>query len=505
MTDRFCKYHSATIPIPEPPRIVPIQPWIQDDSIDLNKNHLTTTIHPNKDTIKQFRRKFGIITGDQIDPEDSLIEDIKLIDLNNDDVEMKKSATNKRCDHNLQNQLQRMQNDIRNQLTKLHEKSNDSNRSTSDNLENNCLISTTPKQLFECIRKQDERLDLINKKIDQLIRLQQSSTIKQQIEQSICTTTIQQKSNHHNCMKKKSLSSEESPCSSSSINSSSTQSYLDSSIEKVRKDLHDSIRLKRNQQQTKVKQFLQSPIKSNKLQQILNDPPENENEFYTTILSEVNSILVRNGSVSTSTPLSKSKPRHPRQLLRTEQSIYIQRLASKYCMDDNDNDNYDDGENDLNKIDNHYPTKKTNDQIILESIRMTTGGSAMKKVQMTKNKQQQSSPKINYQKFQTNYDRYALSDHNSSIATRNYMDKYGLHIETKKKTNNNPKHHRYKPIIQSNLIENIANNDNDNDDDDEENYHDAKANMETDNHLPPPPPRDRLIDLDLVKKLPKLR
>ncbi|XP_046912552.2 uncharacterized protein LOC124493513 [Dermatophagoides farinae] len=504
MTQRF-PYYNPTMPmIPEPPRVVPIQPWIQDDSIDMDRNHLTTTIHPCKDTLKQLRLKFGIITDNdnRINPDDSLIENIKLIDLNNDNTTTK-STDNKCCRHNnndLQNQLNKLQNNLRNQLIEL--------QTSDDDDHEKCPGSTTPKQLLEYIRKQDERLTMINQKIDQLLQLQKSLTIEQQqqqIERSVqttTTTTIHQKPNHHH-LKKTSLSSEESPSlsSSSSMNSSTTQNYLDSSIEKMRKDLYDSVRLKRHHlQQTKVKQFLQSPPSNKLTTNNDDDRVEKVDEFnYTTMLSEVNSILVRNGSVSTSTPMSKPKrhqqrqqQHHPRQLLRTEQSIYIQRLASKYCMDDNVADNQ------TTKIDND----DDDDEIVLESIRKSTRINTLK---MTKHVQP-PSPKIDYQKFQTNYNRYALSDHNSSIATRNYMDKYGLYIETtmnKHRKSLNPKHNRYKSSI---LIEDV-----DDDDDDDENYLDAKANVSNNTDLQnnrtpaPPPPPDRLIDLDLMKKLPKLK
>lgn len=124
-----------------------------------------------------------------------------------------------------------------------------------------------------------------------------------------------------------------------------------------------------------------------------NSKPDNS-MLYSSILSQVNSVLARNGSKSSSLSLSdENNKKRLNHLYHSQQSIYIKKLASKYEII---NDSLDDIiVNSVNICNQNKPTNKINNNIVDLSI-------------------------VNC---------YGLSERNNSIATRNYLDRYGLIIK----------------------------------------------------------------------------
>lgn len=188
MNDYRSVWATCSPPIPEPPRVkinfsfkieiinsfsfqtVPSKPWISNNSISDENNKLTTIININNQQLKQLRMKYGIITQEShsFNADDSLIENIKLIDL---------KSSSKNIDENdndsIQKKLHSLQSVIREELVKVETLTN-VNKNKCLTCQNCTKQESISKELIDYFRKQDVQLREMNEKINQILNIYQN-------------------------------------------------------------------------------------------------------------------------------------------------------------------------------------------------------------------------------------------------------------------------------------------------------------------------------------------
>lgn len=151
--------------------MVPSKPWISNNNSisddNNNNNKLTTTIRINNQQLKQLRMKYGIITeeSNSINEEDSLIENIRLIDL--------KPTINDNENDTIQKKLHSIQSIIRKELIKVETFTN-VNKNQCTSCQNCSKQETIAKELIDYFQKQDAQLREMNVKINQILNIYQN-------------------------------------------------------------------------------------------------------------------------------------------------------------------------------------------------------------------------------------------------------------------------------------------------------------------------------------------
>ncbi|KAI2796947.1 hypothetical protein BLOT_015589 [Blomia tropicalis] len=568
-----------------------------------NRMPLKTTIHPTDSVLRQLRQRYGVIPVDINDCGYSSDETNKPQIINNKPKSTKTFVKTAK-ENVLRKQMYQVQSDLRMHIEKLQplntstkksksksvteDEETEPNTSTSsgsssgissqesseDKTSCSCktkMLPTQPtnivstrlnqellspssssttehEQMLECIRKQNLQLQQISSQMEQLLRIHQNSDNKA-VNKCKTTNSIKLDNNfdEQSCTKCKKLpSTRKFKHPSAVINVPSSSEFIDSSIERARQAMKKNLQHSASSDEDEPsKQSVDSTKFKNRQSE----------DFYTNMITTINSILIRNSSMessnnsdmrassesndrrssspsleninsdrdesgifirSTSKPKTKrihkqteikmqattkaftpttSSPkvttRVRKRYLHSEQSLYIQKLASKYELEDVYVDDDDEIRIDEEDSFQRYLNQRTN--------RLKANQDRNKSNRLLKLQEEDEHIKV-----------YGLPDHNTSFATKNYLDKYGLHCSTPVNLKQNNCRIQHRTVTRpKQMVETLFEVDESRSSVEGSNHRlEATEMIKGDNNCQPRIESDetfsRILDLDSIKNLPKL-